>query len=111
MLTFFTYLLVFIFALMIMRVLHKITNFIEIIYRAQNENKKQLDDRITDLRDHVRRTETAIFKAIDDKTHHMSDPVFRAKLSALEEEIKHNNSLILKMVVLTEKPKPKKAKA
>ena len=111
MLTFFTYLLAFIFTLIVINLLHKVMNNLEIIHRNQHEHKRQLDDRITDLRDHVRRTETAIFRAIDEKAHHLSDPVIKSKIGTIEEEIKDIASCLKKMTLLLDKPKPKPKKA
>ena len=115
MLTFFTYAFAFIFILIVINLLHKVVNNLEIIRHNQQDHKKQLDDRITDLRDHVRRTETSLFKAIDEKAHHLSDPILHAKLRAIEAEIESIHTLLLKMVVITDEPntkivKPRKPK-
>lgn len=86
-------------------------NNLETIFRNQHDHKKQLDDRITDLRDHVRRTETAIFRAIDEKAHHLSDPVIRSKIGTIEDEIKDITSCLKKLTLLqldNEKPIPTK---
>lgn len=66
---------------------------------------KNLDDRITDLRDHVRRTETALFKAMDSSSIQTHSLQIKQQISALQEEIKHVHNLL---DIKSEKAKPKK---
>lgn len=112
MLTFFlTSLAIICFAYVINQI-NKVLHKVESIKFQELEHFRIMDDRITSLRDHVRNTEKALYKAIDDRGGHLSDPILKEQIRLLQEEIKHNNSLILKMVVLTDpvKPKPKKPK-
>lgn len=78
----------------------------------QREQYKNLDERITSLRDHVRGTEKSVYKFINEQSHHgeyhSTDPATKEKLEALQREIEHLNSLLLKMVTLIENPQPKK---
>lgn len=110
MLTFFTYVLAFIFVLIVFNILNKMVYATEELSRRISDLKKQLDERITDLRDHVRRTETSVFKAIDDRGGHLSDQQLKNQIQAIECELASIVKILEENIVLEKKPKPKKTK-
>lgn len=95
---------IFIFLLYLSFRIADVKNLCVSILSSQKEISKNLDERITSMRDLVRSVDKAIYKLQDELSHHggshSTDQQLKPQISAIEAEIKDISKRMLKLTTL-----------